>query len=225
MWLLISHTFYFLILIYYLSYSILILTFWGEALKIIVINRKKVGIIVVVLGLMITLLGISKQFDQKLKSTILVENNIKLLDDYVAVQGKANYKLPKGWITNEKKFSGNEILYHNDFKSSDAVINGFVEVWNRTKDLKTFLDNSKNISEEQNKIKNYKINEISINGKRTYVVQYLINVSNNNWYKAYEYFVDDGKEFYRFSFFIRSVNFKETYGAIFESIVETLKIQ
>ena len=56
-------------------------------------------------------------------------------------------------------------------------------------------------------------------------MQYLINANDNNWYKAYEYFIDDGKEFYRFSFFTRDVNFKETYGAIFESIVETLKIQ
>ena len=31
-------------------------------------------------------------------------------------------------------------------------------------------------------------------------------------------------QFYRFSFFTRNVNFKEAYGAIFESIVETLKI-
>ncbi|WP_298845406.1 hypothetical protein [Clostridium sp.] len=194
-------------------------------MKIIFVNRKKVGIIVIVFGLMVTLLGISKQFDQKLKSTILIENNIKLLDDYVAIQGKVNYKLPKGWITNEKKFLGDEILYHNDFKSSDAVIHGFVEVWKGRKDLKKFLDNSKNISEEQNKIKDYKINDITINGKKTYVVQYLINVSDNNWYRSYEYFVDDGEEFYRFSFFIKNVNFKEMYGAVFESIVETLKIR
>jgi len=174
---------------------------------------------------MITLLGISKQFDQKLKTTILVENNINLLDDYVITNGKASYKLPKGWTTKEKKFSGDEILYHNDFQSSDAVISGFVQEWKGKQDLKAFLDNSKNISQGQNKIKDYKINDITINGKKTYVVQYLINISENNWYKAYEYFVDDGKEFYRFSFFIRNVNFKETYGAIFESIVETLKIQ
>ncbi|MBU3159533.1 hypothetical protein KPL37_07155 [Clostridium frigoris] len=194
-------------------------------MKIIFVNRKKIGIIVIVFGLMITLLGISKQFDQKLKTTILVENNINLLDDYVAINGKINYKLPKGWTTNEKKFSGDEILYHNDFKSSDALIHGFVEVWKGRNDLKAFLDNSKSISEGQNKIKNYKINEIAINGKKTYVVQYLINVSDNNWYKSYEYFIDDKEEFYRFSFFTRNVDFKETYGAIFESIVETLKIR
>ena len=152
---------------------------------------------------MITLLGISKQFDQKLKTTILVENNINLLDDYVITNNKVNYKLPKGWTTKEKKFSGDEILYHNDFQSSDAVINGFVEAWKGNQNLKVFLDNSKKISEGQNKIKDYRINDITINGKKTYVVQYLINVTDNNWYKAYEYFVDNGKEVYRFSFFIK----------------------
>ena len=193
-------------------------------MKVIFINRKKVGIVVIILGLMITLLGISKQFDDRLKTTILVENNINLINNYEALNGKVSYKLPVGWTTREKKLPGGEITYHNDFQSSDAVIHGFVEVWKSKQDLKAFLDNSKNISEEQNAIKNYKIDDIIVNGKKTYLVQYLINVTDNNWYKAYEYFIDDGKEFYRISFFTRNVNFKETYGAIFESIVETFKI-
>ncbi len=174
---------------------------------------------------MITLLGISKEFDKKLKSTILLENNISLLDNYIALNGKVSYKLPEGWTTKEKKFSGGEIIYHNDFQSSDAVIHGFVEAWKCKQDLKTFLDNSKKISQEQNVIKDYKIDSIIINGKKTYVVQYLMNVTDNNWYKVYEYFIDYGSEFYRFSFFTRNVNFKEAYGAIYESIVETFKIK
>jgi hypothetical protein len=193
-------------------------------LKVIFINRKKVGIIVIIIGLMITLLGISKQFDDKLKTTILLENNINLINDYGALNGRVSYKLPVGWTTKEKKFPGDEIMYHNDFQSSDAVIHGFVEVWKNKQDLKAFLDSSKDISQEQNIIKNYKIDDIIINDRKAYLVQYLINVTDNNWYKAYEYFIDGGKEFYRFSFFTRNVNFKEAYGAIFESIVGTLKI-
>ncbi|MCJ7690551.1 MAG: hypothetical protein MUO60_14705 [Clostridiaceae bacterium] len=191
---------------------------------IIFINRRKLGIIVILLGLMITLMGISKQFDDKLKTTILVENNINLLDNYEALNRKISYKLPEGWTTKEKKFPGGEIIYHNDFQSSDAVIHGFVEVWKKKQGLKIFLDKSKKISGEQNVIRNYKIDSIMINGKRTYLVQYLINVTDNNWYKAYEYFIDDEGEFYRFSFFTRNVNFKEAYGAIFESIIETFKV-
>ena len=193
-------------------------------MKVIFINRKKVGIILIILGLMITLLGISQQFNERLKTTILVENNINLLDNYAALNGKASYKLPEGWTTKEKKFPGDEIMYHNDFQSSDAMIHGFVEVWKNKQNLKVFLDNSKSISQEQNIVKNYRIDNIIINGKKTYLVQYSINVTDNNWYKAYEYFIDDGKEFYRFSFFTRNINFKEAYGAVYESIVETLKI-
>ena len=107
--------------------------------------------------------------------------------------GKISYKLPVGWTDKRKKFSGDEILYHNDFQSSDAVIHGFVEVWKNKQDLKAFLANSKNISEEQNVIKNYKIDNIIINGKKAYLVQYLINVTDSDWYKAYEYFIEDGK--------------------------------
>ena len=193
-------------------------------MKVIFINRKKVGIIVIIFGLMITLLGISKQFDDNLKTTILVENNINLLNNYVVLNGKASYKLPTGWTTKEIKFSGDEIMYHNDFQSADAIIHGFVEVWKGKGDLKAFLDNSKKISQEQNEIKDYKIENSIVNEKKTYLVKYLINVTDNKWYKAYEYFIDDGGKFYRFSFFTRNVNFKETYEAIFESIVETLRI-
>jgi len=197
---------------------------WRGTLKVIFINRKKVGIIVIIFGLMITLLGISKQFDDNLKTTILVENNINLLNNYVVLNGKASYKLPTGWTTKEIKFSGDEIMYHNDFQSADAIIHGFVEVWKGKGDLKAFLDNSKKISQEQNEIKDYKIENSIVNEKKTYLVKYLINVTDNKWYKAYEYFIDDGGKFYRFSFFTRNVNFKETYEAIFESIVETLRI-
>ena len=193
-------------------------------LKVIFINRKKAGIIVIIMGLMITLVGISMQFDKQLKTTILVENNINLLNDYNALNGKVSYKLPEGWTTREKKFPGGEIIYHNDFQSSDAVIHGFVEAWTSKQDLKKFLEKSKEISEKQNVIKDYKIGDIVINGKKTYLVQYLINVTDDNWYKAYEYFIDDGKQFYRFSFFTRKANFEETFGAIYESIVETFKI-
>ena len=75
---------------------------WRGTLKVIFINRKKVGIIVIIIGLMITLLGISKQFDNKLKTTILVENNIKLLNDYETLNGKISYKLPDG-VDNKRK--------------------------------------------------------------------------------------------------------------------------
>lgn len=193
-------------------------------MKIIFINRRKLGITVILLGLMITLVGISKQFDDELKTTILVENNINLSDNYEALEGKISYKLPEGWTTKEKKIPGGEIIYHNDFQSSDAVIHGFVEVWKSNQDLKKFLDNSKKISEDQNVVRNYKIDSVMINGRKTYLVQYLINVTDNNWYKAYEYFIDHEGEFYRFSFFTRDVNFKEAFGAIFESIIETFKI-
>jgi hypothetical protein len=219
-----SHTFIFFNII---SISIIYINInrWRRGtLKVIFINRKKVGIIVIIFGLMVTLLGISKQFDDKLKTTILVENNISLLNDFEALNGKFTYKLPLGWGTKEKKFSGGEIIYHNDFQSADAVIHGFVELWKSNQSLKTFLENSKNISQQQNEIKNYKIDSIVVNERKAYLVQYLINVDNNNWYKAYEYFIEDGKEFYRISFFTRKVNFKETFGAIFESIIETLKI-
>lgn len=197
---------------------------WRGTLKIIILNRKKIGIIVIIIGLMISLLGVSKGFDKKLQTAVLVQNNIKFLTEYKALNGRISYKIPEGWTTSEKKFGGNEIVYHNDFQSPDAIIHGFMQVWKSKQELKKFLEDSKKISEKQNQVKDYKIDETIIKGNNAYVVQYLINTSGENWYKAYEYYIEGKGEFYRFSFFMRNVNFKEPYRAIFESIVQTFKL-
>jgi hypothetical protein len=54
-----------------------------------------------------------------------------------------SFNLPPGWMYNEEKFQGGEILYHADFTSVDKEIRGFAEVWNINTPLLNFLEQSK----------------------------------------------------------------------------------
>lgn len=191
-------------------------------MKLIIINRKRLGVTVIIIGLMFILLGLEKNFDAGLKFTALMQNNINSLKKYEALDNKLSYKLPSEWTTEQKKFSGENILYHNDFISKDAKIYGFVEVWNLNKDLKTFLEESKKISNEQNLYKDYNLIPININNRDGYMISYTIINESNEGFKGYEYFLRNKNKFFRFSFFVRENNFKENMPTIFKTIVQTL---
>jgi len=190
-------------------------------MKVIIINRKKFGVTLIMVGLMIILLGLEMTFDSKLKLAALVQNNITSLKTYSALQNKFHYKLPSMWKTEEESFSGNEIIYHNNFYSDDKQIHGYVEVWNSSKDLKSFLDKSKEVSLESNKVKDYKITPIIINKHDGYLVTYTIMTGNDVFYRCNEYFLVDKGKYFRFSFFVREDKFKENMTSVFKIIVES----
>lgn len=191
-------------------------------MKLIIINRKRLGVTTIIIGLMLILLGFEKHFDARLKFTALMQNNINSLVQYEALDNKLSYKLPAEWSTKEQKFFGQEILYHNDFKTNDSKIYGFVEVWKLKQDLKSFLEESKKISSEQNLYKQYNISPIKINNKDGYLVCYTMITTSDVDYKAYEYFIKDDDKFFRFSFFLKESNFKENMPTVFRTIVQTL---
>lgn len=191
-------------------------------MKLIIVNRKRLGVTTIIIGLMLILLGFEKHFDARLKFAALMQNNINSLVRYEALNNKLSYKLPSEWTTTEQKFSGQEILYHNDFKNKDSKIYGFVEVWSLKKDLKTFLEDSKKVSSEQSVYKDYSITPISINNREGYLVSYIMVNRSNVSYRGYEYFLTNKEKFFRFSFFMRDENFKENMPTVFKTIVQTL---
>ncbi|MEY7999381.1 PsbP-related protein [Clostridium sp. Mt-5] len=192
-------------------------------MKVILINKRKLGVTIIIIGLMIILFGLEKNFDMKLKFTALMQNDIKSLTQYSGLKNRLKYKLPSNWICRNQDIFGDEIVYHSDFKSADSKINGFVQVWNLKGDLKVFLQNSKSISEEQNLYKDYNIRRININGSDGYLVEYTITKEIGDSYRGIEYFLEKGKQFCRFSFFVKDTDFKENMPTIFETIVKTLE--
>jgi len=190
-------------------------------MRVIIINRRKLGITFIMIGLMIILLGLELTFDSKLKLAALVQNNIASLKSYSGLENRFTYKLPSSWSTEMKDMSSNEIIYHNDFYSDDGLIRGFVQVWDTKMNLKSFLDKSKEISLKENAVKNYKISPIVINKHNGYLVTYTIKTSKDTYYRCYEYFLSNANKYLRFSFFVNEQNFKENMASVFKIIVES----
>lgn len=194
-------------------------------MKVILLDRKRLGATAIIIGLMFVLLGLEKAFDGKLKVVTLLQGNISSLQQYQGLQSKLQYKLPSDWITQEKKFSGNEIIYHNDFSSKDAEIHGFVQVWNLNQDLKIFLEQSKKVAMEYNKFKEYEIKPISLKGKPGYEVTYVMITPSQAVYRGDEYFIKVNNKLIRFAFYVREENYKENLSRIFRTITETLEFK
>jgi hypothetical protein len=194
--------------------------------KFIIINRKRLGITVILLGLMIILLGVGKSFDVKLKDASLIYNNINSLVKYEGLDNSFSYMLPEEWIVAKEDMDSTEIAYHNGFVSADKKIKGFVQVWNYEGDLNKFLEKSKesSLKPQANKYKEYQISTININNDKAYLLKYTVDAGDKNYYKGNEYFIKGPGKFYRFSFFVKASDYKETMGTMFENIVKTLRI-
>jgi hypothetical protein len=193
--------------------------------RFIIINRKRLGITAIMLGLMAILFGFGMNFDMRLRQASLIYNNINSLVTYEGSDNSFSYKLPKEWLVTKKEVSGNEIIYHNDFVSEDEKIHGFVQVWNYEGDLMKFLEKSKEASlkPQANKYKQYEISTVQINNNKVYLLKYIVDVGNKNYYRANEYFIGDSGKFYRISFFVKESDFKETMESIFKTIVKTIE--
>ncbi|CAB1254279.1 conserved hypothetical protein [Clostridiaceae bacterium BL-3] len=192
-------------------------------MKVLFINKRKLGVTIIIIGLMTILFGLEKNFDVKLKFTALMQNDIKSLTQYSGLKNRLKYKLPSNWDCRVQDIFGDEIVYHSNFKSADGKINGFVQVWNLKGNLKIFLQNSRIISEKQNLYKSYNMSRININGRNGYLVEYIITKEIGDSYRGIEYFIEEGKQFCRFSFFVKDMDFKENMPTIFETIVKTLE--
>lgn len=173
---------------------------------------------------MAILFGVGDIIKVHLKPVSLIQNNVKALTEYKALEGGFTYKLPSDWTTNLKSFPGNQIIYHNDFIANDLLTSGFVQVWREQENLKEFLDRSREVAEKQNTIKSYKIKDIKVKNRESYAIKYVIS-SDKVDYIAHEYFIKYNKGFVRLAFFSTYDNFKEGMVNLYESILETVSLQ
>lgn len=192
-------------------------------MKIIVLDRKKTKVFIIILLLMTSMFVFQRVINNSMKMTSLMQSNIKKLKNYKALNGEIEYGLPEQWIAEEKKFEGSEIVYHNEFESRDLKVHGFMQVWDIGCNIKEFLQNSKSMSEKQNKISDYIMENIKINNKSAYCISYIIKNNQDRLFRCYEYFLNKDDKIIRFSFFVQEDKFKENMPTIFKNIVETLK--
>lgn len=194
-------------------------------MKVIIIDKKKTGVFIIIVGLMLILFCLELNFEGRLKFTSLIQSNIKSLKLYKFDEKNITYKLPGEWTAQQENFSGGELIYHNRFISNKGDIHGYVEVWNLRQDLKNFLEQSKEVSETQNIISGYKLEDFYYNGRDGYKIIYNMITKTGDKYKAYEYFIKYNEIFLRFAFYINETDFKGNMPMNFETIVKTAEIK
>lgn len=191
-------------------------------MRSIVINKKRLGVTLVLIGLIMVMFGAEMKVDKRIKMMALMNNQSSALTKYDILDNKYSYKLPSDWTSNESNYVGNEMLYHRDFSSADKSLNGFVEVWNGSMALSTFVQRSKEYGISNYIYDNYEKATTSINDNEAYVVTYTM-ASNNYAYNAYEYFMELDNKVLKFSFFIKKSQVKENTPVIFKTLVETFQ--
>lgn len=191
-------------------------------MKVIVLNRKRLGVTIIIIGLMLVLVGAEISLSHRLKMTALIQNGMDSLKVYQIKDTNITYQLPDTWKTSEKNFGANEITYHNEFSSADNVIYGYVQIWNlRQKDLRAFLEDSKTSSFSANRVRDYKYVPVKVNSYPAYLLTYNGSTASGNNFKAYEYFIEDNSKFFRIAFYVSADKFKENMPTIFEAIANT----
>lgn len=154
-------------------------------------------------------------------------NEIKY-SEHIGLNGKILYTLPSNWKTYEEKFAGDEIIYHNNFISEDRKINGYVEVWNLNMPLKDFLNLSKKSAVGVGIVsfKSYSIEQVKINGREGFILQYTRADNKGGYIKAFEVFIGDEKNmFHRFAFYMDEKLWKEDLKMVFLNIAASLEIK
>lgn len=184
-------------------------------------DKIKLGALVIIVGLMLVLFAFESGLEKRLKLSVLAQNNITSLNSFKDSEGKFSYKLPSEWKTKTQQFPGNEIIYHNDFISSDSKIHGFVQIWKNT-NLKDFIEKSKTAAFKKDTFYGYNISKTKINNKDAYVVKYSMKSQDYGEYAANEYYVDGNGEFIRIAFYVRKINYNTNMDAIFDAISKTI---
>ncbi|MCR1935408.1 hypothetical protein ACQX0N_05225 [Clostridium tepidum] len=191
-------------------------------MKMLIINKKRFGVLIIIIGLMLILFGLEKNFDNRLKIAALIHNNVSSFKEYNILDEKISYKLPSNWENNEEFINREDIIYNNSFIDRKNNMQGFIQLWNYKGDLKTFIKNSKEISEKQQiDYTKYSVVPVEINNMKGYLVQYSI-LKENKEYVAYEYFLKLEEKFIRVSFFIPEKYHQESIETVFNTILKNI---
>ncbi|APQ71737.1 hypothetical protein [Clostridium botulinum] len=191
-------------------------------MKVLIINKKRFGVTMIIIGLMLILFGLEKNFDNRLKIAALIHNNVSSFKEYNILNGKISYKLPSNWEINEEIINGEDIIYSNSFIDKKNNMKGFIQLWNYKGDLKAFIKHSKEVSDKQQvDYTKYNVVPVDVNNMKGYLAQYSI-LKENKEYVAYEYFFKVEEGFIRVSFFVPEKYYQESIETVFNTILENI---
>ncbi len=150
----------------------------------------------------------------------------QLFEAYNVMNDTFHFELPDTWDTHEVSFAGGEILYHLNFTSKDKRIHGFVQVWNISKPLKQFIEDSKNSATGVVDFKYFNVKEMMAGDRKGYLIDYSRANQKGEYNKAYEAFIDGSQNtVYRVSFFVPEKEWRNYYKIIFDKVIHSIKIK
>lgn len=185
------------------------------------INKKRLGITIIIIGLIMILLGVESLLHKNIRNAVFVENDMGKLQELSVLNGEVQYKLPNDWVMEEKKAEKNYILYHSDFSWNDDKIKGYIEIWQNNIALDTFMSNTKNTALQKQEYKNYDSRKTKISSMDAYEVSY-IQQDNGKSYDTYEYYMD-GKDYVAKMIFWTPENLtNKNYTSVFKTLAERI---
>lgn len=193
-------------------------------MRLIAARSRQTGLVVILIGLMITIIGLGQYFESKLKVATLVQNNIGSFKKYSALEGNLNYSLPQSWIASEGSSSRENVIYFNEFVSDDTYTHGFIQIIKTKDNMKKLIDiDIKEINDMG--IKDYTLNPSIIKGYDGYILQYSLNVNNEKTNKNYTYYIKNQDYIIKASFVINDEKHKENTPIFLQNIVNTISFK
>jgi len=193
-------------------------------MKLVDDNMRKLGLAIILAGLMIVILGFGKYFEESLRTATLTQNSMVEFKQYDILDGKIKYKLPSSWLTTIKENKDGKNVYLNEFVSGDANTYGSIELINSVEGVEAIID--KCIADVEGMgIKDYKKEKVKIDNRELDYIQYDLKSSKDNIKRTYEYYVPYDDYVAKITFIISDKKTRENTQVVFENIVETFSFE
>lgn len=182
-------------------------------------NNKKFALALTLSLLMIIIMVIGTQFQERLKVATLTQNNMIEFNEYSIFNGNIKYDLPKEWIVSVSENESSYGIYTSEFVSEDANIKGDIIVTknNLTKSLEEAVNELETLG-----IKDYSIEDISVSNVLSKRIQYDLKSHDKNISKIYVYCIPYNDYIIKATFSIKEKKVKENTKLVFDNIVKTL---
>ena len=194
-------------------------------MHIIFLTRKRFGVITIILGLMILTLALGYNFNDGLKFTSLMQNDIYSLKEYESKDQNLSYKLPSDWKTSARDMKIDNIKYYNEFVSKDSSISGSVAVIQNPEAIGAYVEFVKNLENSNNPIEKVTKVEKKLQTKVGYLLRYEARDLDLKVYDYYQYYIKNKDSIYTFQFSVRKDKNKANMLSTFDTIFKTVTLK
>lgn len=187
-------------------------------------GEKKIGLALILVGLMMVIIGFGRYFEESLKVATLTQNNMVSFKKYEIIDGEISFKLPINWICSEKVSLNSNELYNAEFISEDRDIYGSIEVMNGSNGVEDVMEQCLAEIKDMG-ISEYDRDTVKINKRIVETLEYDIKFTNSSVKHAYEYYIPYEENMIKATFIISDEKTRENTNVVFENIIKTFSFE